>query len=67
VLVRGRLEEKRFMVLYLQRQVLRAYFGVNANAKDFPSLQKLIKQRKDLSGRLDQLQDPAVPIKTLAT
>jgi 3-phenylpropionate/trans-cinnamate dioxygenase ferredoxin reductase component len=67
VLVRGRLEEKRFMVLYLQRQVLRAYFGVNANAKDFPSLQKLIKQRKDLSGKLDRLQDPAVPIKTLAT
>jgi NADPH-dependent 2,4-dienoyl-CoA reductase/sulfur reductase-like enzyme len=67
VVLRGRIEEKRFLILYLQRQVLRAYFAVNAGSKEFPTLQRLIKQRKDLSGKLDQLQDPAVPIKSLVT
>jgi 3-phenylpropionate/trans-cinnamate dioxygenase ferredoxin reductase subunit len=67
VVLRGRIEEKRFLVLYLQRQVLRAYFAVNAGSKELPTLQRLIKQRKDLSGKLEQLQDPAVAIKALAT
>jgi NADPH-dependent 2,4-dienoyl-CoA reductase/sulfur reductase-like enzyme len=65
VVLRGRIEDKRFIILYLQRQVLRAYFAVNAGSKEFPTMQRLIKQRKDLSGKLDQLQDPAVAIKSL--
>lgn len=63
MLTRGRFEEKSFTVLYLKERRLRAYFAVNAKAKDFPLLQRLIKQRTDLAGKEDSLQDPAVPLK----
>ncbi len=54
------------MVLYLKQQALRAYFAINASAKDFPFLQRLIGQKRNLAGKEAQLQDPAVPIKSLA-
>jgi len=65
VLTRGRLEDHSFILLYLKQQVLRAYFAVNASAKDFQPLQRLIRNRKDMSGKAAHLQDPAVPIKSL--
>lgn len=65
VLLRGRLEDKSFIVLYLKEHVLKAYFAINAAAKDFPPLQRLIRSKKDLRGKEGQLQDPAVPLKNL--
>jgi 3-phenylpropionate/trans-cinnamate dioxygenase ferredoxin reductase subunit len=64
-LVRGRIPDGRFMVLYLKQQVLRAYFAVNTGGKELPTLQRLIKQKTDLSTKLSQLQDPTVPLKSL--
>lgn len=52
-------------VLYLTRQVLTAYFAVNASSKDFPILQRLIRQTKDLTGKEAQLQNPTFAIKGL--
>ncbi|TKS60615.1 MAG: FAD-dependent oxidoreductase [Nitrospira sp.] len=65
VLTRGRLQDHSFILLYLKQHVLRAYFAVNAGAKDFQPLQRLIRNQKDLSGKAAQLQDSAVPIKSL--
>ncbi len=65
VLVRGRLEDRSFMVLYLKQQALRAYFAVNTGAKEFTTLQRLIRQKKDLSGKELQLQDPTFAVKQL--
>lgn len=65
VLMRGRLEDKSFIVCYLKNHRLQAYFAINTKAKEFPALQRLIKQRTDLSGKEVQLQDPAVSLKTL--
>ncbi len=65
ILLRGRMEDRSFTVLYLKQQALRAYFAINASAKDLPLLQRLIRQKRDLSGKEAQLQDPAVPIKSL--
>ncbi|MGH7229854.1 MAG: NAD(P)/FAD-dependent oxidoreductase [Nitrospiraceae bacterium] len=65
VLTRGRVEDKSFMILYLKQHALHAYFAVNASAKDFPPLQRLIRQKKNLSGKEAQLQDPAISIKSL--
>ncbi|MEW6542116.1 MAG: FAD/NAD(P)-binding oxidoreductase [Nitrospirota bacterium] len=65
VLLRGRMEDRAFMVLYLKDRALRAYFAINTGAKDFLHLQRLIRQKKDLAGREAQLQDPTVPIKSL--
>lgn len=67
VLTRGRLDDKSFTVLYLKQHRLTAYFAVNAAAKDFPPLQRLIRQKKDLSGKEAQLQDTSVPLKTVAS
>ncbi|MBI3455354.1 MAG: FAD-dependent oxidoreductase [Candidatus Rokubacteria bacterium] len=65
VLVRGRMEDKSFTVLYLKRHVLRAYFAINTGAKEFPALQRLIRQKKDLTGKEPQLQDPSFTLKGL--
>jgi hypothetical protein len=65
VLIRGRFEAKSFMVLYLKQKVLTAYFAVNTSSKEFLSLQKLIRQRKDLTGKEHQLQDQAFALKQL--
>jgi len=62
---RGRFEDASFMVLYLKQHILTAYFTVNASAKDLPILQRLIRQKKDLTGKESQLQDPALPLKSL--
>jgi hypothetical protein len=44
-----------------------AYFAINANNKDLPPLQKLIKKKTDLKGRETALQDSDVQLKTLLT
>lgn len=65
VLLRGRLEDLSFLMLYLKHNRLTAYFAVNASSKDLPPLQKLIKSKKDLSGKESSLQDATVPLKSL--
>ena len=65
VVTRGRLEDRSFMLLYLKQHALRAYFAVNASAKEFQPLQRLIRTKKDLTGKEPQLQDPAAPIKSI--
>ena len=65
ILLRGRPQDMAFTVLYLKEHALRAYLAVNTGGKDLPSLQRLIKNGKDLSGKEAQLQNPSVPIKTL--
>lgn len=65
VLLRGRFEDKSFTVLYLKRHVLTAYFAVNASSKEFPILQRLIRHKRDLTGKELQLQDPTYAIKGL--
>jgi hypothetical protein len=52
-------------MLYLKQHALTAYFAVNASAKDFPLLQRAIKQHKNLSGKESQLQDPSIPLKSI--
>jgi NADPH-dependent 2,4-dienoyl-CoA reductase/sulfur reductase-like enzyme len=65
VLLRGRFEDKAFTVLFLKQHVLTAYFAVNTGSRDFLALQRLIRGRKDLSGKETQLQDPTVAVKVL--
>lgn len=65
ILLRGQVQEMAFTALYLKKKVLKAYFAINTSAKEFPSLQRLIKHKKDLTGKEAQLQDPSVPIKSL--
>jgi NADPH-dependent 2,4-dienoyl-CoA reductase/sulfur reductase-like enzyme len=65
VLTRGRLEDLAFTILYLKDHRLTAYFAVNANAKEFPPLQRLIRTKKDLGGKEPQLEDPSVSLKSL--
>jgi len=65
VLIRGRLEDRSFTVLYLKRHVLTAYFAVNTGSREFPALQQLIRRKIDLSGKEGLLQDPGVPVKRL--
>lgn len=63
ILLRGRLQDKSFTILYLKRHVLMAYFAVNVPAGEFPALQRLIREKKDLTGKTDQLQDTTFAIK----
>jgi 3-phenylpropionate/trans-cinnamate dioxygenase ferredoxin reductase subunit len=65
VLLRGGMEDASFAVLYFKQHALRAYFGINLNAKDLPLLQRLIRQKTILSGKETQIQDPGIPLKSL--
>jgi len=65
IVLRGKLESLKFTQLYLKNHRLRAYFSINAGAKDFQPMQQLIRSKKDLTGDSSKLQDPAVPVKTL--
>jgi NADPH-dependent 2,4-dienoyl-CoA reductase/sulfur reductase-like enzyme len=65
IVVRGRVQDKSFTVLYLKQHVLTAYFAINASAKELPLLQRLIRQKTALAGKEAQLQDSAVPLKQL--
>jgi NADPH-dependent 2,4-dienoyl-CoA reductase/sulfur reductase-like enzyme len=64
-LFRGKLEDAAFLQLHLRKGALTAYFAINASARDFPVLQKLIRTRKDLSGRKKELADPAFALRGL--
>ncbi len=63
--VRGSMEQGSFTVLYLKDGLLRAYFAVNTEAREFPVFQRLIRRKKDLSGLIDQLQDTSVNLRGL--
>ncbi len=65
ILLRGKLEDLSCFMLYLKHHRLTAYFAINANNKDLPPLQQLIKSKKDLSGQETALQDHTVPLKSL--
>ena len=65
LIVRGHIGGKSYIILYLKQHTLTAYFAVNAAAKDFPPLQRAIKQHQDLSGKEPQLQDPSIPLKSI--
>ena len=43
----------------------RAYFAITTSSKEFPILQRLIRQKKDLTGKEAQLQDPSFALKEL--
>lgn len=65
VVVRGRVEDRRFTALYLRKNVLLAYCAVNCEPVDFASYRRLIRSRQDLSGRLQELGDPDVRARSL--
>lgn len=64
-LVRGDMDAGAFIVLYLKGDRVRAYFAVNGNKRQFPSLQKLIRRGVDVSAHDAQLQDPDFDLKKL--
>jgi 3-phenylpropionate/trans-cinnamate dioxygenase ferredoxin reductase subunit len=65
VFVRGHVGDLSYFILYLKQHTLTAYFAVNASTKDFPLLQRAIKQHKNLSGKESQIQDPSIPLKSI--
>lgn len=65
MLVRGFQEDGAFTVLYLKDGALKAYFAVNANAAELPTLQRLIRGGMNVGGCEEQLQDPGFAIESL--
>jgi NADPH-dependent 2,4-dienoyl-CoA reductase/sulfur reductase-like enzyme len=65
LIVRGRIGDRTYIILYLKEHALHAYFAINAAGKDFPPLQRAIKQHTNLSGKEAQLQDPSIPLKSI--
>ncbi len=65
VLVRGTIGGTPLTVLYLKDDRLTAYFAINSNSREFPRLQRLIRNRTNLAGKDDALRDPDFDLKTL--
>ena len=63
--VRGDVEAGSFTVLYLKEDRMTAYFSVNTPAREFPVFQRLIRRKKDLAGRLDELRNPEFNVREL--
>jgi len=63
--VRGDMEAGSFTVLYLKADRMTAYFSVNTPAREFPVFQRLIRRKKDLVGRLDDLRNPEFNVREL--
>ena len=63
--VRGDMEAGSFTVLYLKEDRMTAYFSVNTPAREFPVFQRLIRRKKDLAGRLDELRNPEFNVREL--
>ena len=64
-IIRGRMEDNSFAVLYLKKKALTAYFAINWNDKEYGPLQELIKSRKSLAGKEKALQDKATDVTKL--
>jgi 3-phenylpropionate/trans-cinnamate dioxygenase ferredoxin reductase component len=65
VIVRGHVGDLSYFILYLKQHTLTAYFAVNASTKDFPLLQRAIKQHKNVSGKESLLQEPSIPLRSI--
>lgn len=65
MLLRGKLDDLSCTILYLKQHRLMAYFAINADNKDLPPLQKLIKNKIDLTDRETELQDQSLSLKSL--
>jgi 3-phenylpropionate/trans-cinnamate dioxygenase ferredoxin reductase subunit len=64
-LVRGSLGDSSFIVLYLAGDTLRAYLAVNANSREYPKLQRIIRGGVSLAGKDVELADPLFDLRTL--
>jgi NADPH-dependent 2,4-dienoyl-CoA reductase/sulfur reductase-like enzyme len=65
VLVRGTVGDTPLTVLYLKDDRLTAYFAINSNSREFPRLQRLIRNRTNLAGKDGALRDRDFDLKTL--
>ncbi|UCG51527.1 MAG: NAD(P)/FAD-dependent oxidoreductase [Candidatus Latescibacterota bacterium] len=65
VLLRGNLDKRSFVVLYLKSDVLVAYLAVNTSSREYPKLQRLIRRKTLVEGKDVQLEDPEFDLKTL--
>jgi NADPH-dependent 2,4-dienoyl-CoA reductase/sulfur reductase-like enzyme len=65
VLVRGKMDDGSFIVLFLKNHLLAAYFAVNTNAREFRTYQRMIQQKTDLAGKEARLQDTSVNVRDL--
>ena len=63
--VRGDIDSGSFTVLYLKDNLMTAYFSVNTPAREFPVFQRLIRRKKDLAGRRDDLRNPEFNVREL--
>ncbi len=63
--VRGDIDSGSFTVLYLKENLMTAYFSANTPAREFPVFQRLIRRKKDLTGRLDDLRNPEFNVREL--
>ncbi|MEK6571023.1 MAG: FAD-dependent oxidoreductase, partial [Bacteroidota bacterium] len=61
-IIRGSMEERKFGVLYLKNNRLRAMFLLGLPFRERRLAEKLIVDEVDLSDHLDQLSDPSFPL-----
>ena len=63
--VRGDMDAGSFTVLYLKEDRMTAYFSVNTPAREFPVFQRLIRRKKDLADRLEDLRNTDFNVRQL--
>lgn len=65
MLIRGRLGDESFSVIYLKNDVMTAYFAINASKVEYQTLGKIIESRRNLKGNEEHMEDPSFDLKNL--
>jgi NADPH-dependent 2,4-dienoyl-CoA reductase/sulfur reductase-like enzyme len=65
ILLRGKMEDDSFTQLYMKQGVMTAYFSVNTDMRDFVVLRRMIRTKKDLTGREADLENKEFNLREL--
>lgn len=64
-IIRGKMSDPAFAMLYLKGGKMTAYYSINLKRKEYQPLGKLIEQKVDLQGKENILKDPTADLTTL--
>lgn len=65
VLLRGEYEDAKFTVIYLKQGMVQGYYAINTDAREYTTLRRLIRARKDLRGREADITNPEFNLRDL--
>jgi NADPH-dependent 2,4-dienoyl-CoA reductase/sulfur reductase-like enzyme len=64
-LLRGSFANDSFIVIYLKAGLVTAYFAVNTDVREYSTVRRLIRAKKDVSGHESEIENPSFNLRGL--